>query len=56
MGSWSFNAAGFDYWSPELFRIHGLDPSGKAPIVEKYLRLVHPEDQNSSSNRFKRYW
>ena len=26
MGSWTFNAAGFDYWSPELFRIHGLDP------------------------------
>jgi len=31
MGSWSFNAAGFDYWSPELFRIHGLNPGGKAP-------------------------
>jgi formate hydrogenlyase transcriptional activator len=45
MGSWSFNAAGFDYWSPELFRIHGLDPGGKAPTVEEYLALVHPEDR-----------
>jgi PAS domain S-box-containing protein len=45
MGSWAFSAAGFDYWSPELFRIHGLDPSGKAPTVEEYLRLVHPEDR-----------
>jgi PAS domain S-box-containing protein len=45
MGSWAFNAAGFDYWSPELFRIHGLDPSGKAPTVEQYLALVHPEDR-----------
>jgi len=45
MGSWAFSAAGFDYWSPELFRIHGLDPSGKAPTVEEYLRLVHPGDR-----------
>src|SRR5262249_47243944 len=45
MGSWSFNADGFEYWSPELFRIHGLDPSGKAPTVEEYLRLVHPEER-----------
>ena len=44
MGSWAFNATGFEYWSSELFRIHGLDPSGKPPTVEKYLALVHPED------------
>jgi PAS domain S-box-containing protein len=44
MGSWAFNAAGFEYWSPELFRIHGLDPSGEPPTVEEYLALVHPED------------
>ncbi len=45
MGSWAFNAAGFEYWSPELFRIHGLDPSGEPPTVEEYLALVHPEDR-----------
>src|SRR5258707_4702460 len=45
MGSWAFNAAGFDYWSPELFRIHRLDPGGKAPIVDEYIALVHPEDR-----------
>jgi PAS domain S-box-containing protein len=45
MGSWAFNAAGFEYWSSELFRIHGLDPSGKPPTVEEYLALVHPEDR-----------
>src|SRR5690348_2384037 len=27
-GSWAFNAGGFNYWSSELFQIHGLDPSG----------------------------
>ena len=45
MGSWAFNASGFDYWSPELFRIHGLDPSDKAPTIDEYLGLVHPEDR-----------
>lgn len=45
IGSWAFNAAGFDYWSSELFQIHGLDPSGKPPTVEEYLSLVHPEDR-----------
>jgi PAS domain S-box-containing protein len=44
-GSWAFNAAGFDYWSPELFRIHGLDPSGKAPTLDEYMALVHPDDR-----------
>ena len=45
MGSWAFNATGFEYWSPELFRIYGLDPSGKPPTVEEYLALVHPGDR-----------
>ena len=45
MGSWAFNATGFDYWSPELFRIYGLDPSGKPPTVEEYMELVHPDDR-----------
>src|SRR4029077_13641010 len=45
MGSWAFKATGFDYWSSELFQIHGLDPSGKPPTVEEYLDLVHPEDR-----------
>jgi PAS domain S-box-containing protein len=45
MGSWAFNAAGFEYWSPELLRIHGLDPSATVPTVGEYLALVHPEDR-----------
>ncbi|MGB8771205.1 MAG: sigma 54-interacting transcriptional regulator [Candidatus Korobacteraceae bacterium] len=45
IGSWAFNAAGFEYWSPELFRIYGLDLSGKPPTVEEYLALVHPKDR-----------
>jgi len=45
MGSWAFNADRFDYWSPELFRIHGLEPNRKAPTVDEYMALVHPEDR-----------
>src|SRR6478672_11863646 len=44
-GSWAFSAAGFDYWSPELFAIYGLDAGGKPPTTAEYLMLVHPEDR-----------
>jgi PAS domain S-box-containing protein len=46
-GSWAFRSGGFDYWSPELFRIHGLQSGGKAPSVAEYLSLVHPEDRDA---------
>jgi PAS domain S-box-containing protein len=46
VGSWSFNANGFGYWSPELFKIYGLDPGGKAPSIPEYLALVHPDDRD----------
>ena len=44
-GSWSFTAAGFEHWSPELFAIHGLDPHNKPPSIPEYLELVHPDDR-----------
>src|SRR6266853_1518109 len=54
MGSWAFKAAGFDYWSPELFRIYGLDPSGKAPTLEEYMELVHPDDREFVAETIQR--
>jgi len=46
IGNWVFDpAAGFDYWSHELFRIHGLDPDAGTPSSERYLALVHPQDR-----------
>ncbi len=53
-GSWAFDSGGFHYWSPELFRIHGLDPAGKAPTVQEYLDLVHPPDREFMANLIKR--
>jgi PAS domain S-box-containing protein len=47
MGSWAFEPNGFDYWSAELFRMHGLDPAGKPPTVQEYLDCVHPQDRES---------
>jgi PAS domain S-box-containing protein len=47
IGSWALDPAGFDYWSPELFSMHGLDPAGKAPTVQEYLDIIHPQDRES---------
>ena len=54
MGSWAFDAAGFDYWSPELFRMHGLEPASKAPTVQEYLDCVHPQDREFMADLIKR--
>ena len=45
-GSWTFTPAGFEHWSPELFAIHGLDPTKSAPTFEEYMALVHPDDRD----------
>jgi PAS domain S-box-containing protein len=45
-GGWALNAAGFEYWSPQLFEIYGLKPEGGAPSIPEYIKLVHPEDQD----------
>jgi formate hydrogenlyase transcriptional activator len=50
MGSWAFDANGFYYWSPELFRMHGLDPASKPPSVQEYLDGVHPQDRESMAD------
>jgi len=54
MGSWAFTPAGFEYWSPELFAIHGLDPKSKLPTKEEYLALVHPEDREFVEQEVKK--
>jgi PAS domain S-box-containing protein len=53
MGSWAFDSDGFDYWSPELFRMHGLDPTRKPPSVQEYLDCVHPQDRESMADLIK---
>jgi PAS domain S-box-containing protein len=46
IGSWVFEPTGaFEYWSPELFGIYGLDPAKDAPHLDAYLACVHPHDR-----------
>src|SRR6476659_8343876 len=54
MGSWAFDAAGFDYWSPELFRIYGLEPTSTAPTIQEYLDCIHPDDREFMANLIER--
>jgi PAS domain S-box-containing protein len=54
MGSWTLDATGFDYWSPELFRMFGLDPAGSAPTVQEYLSFVHPQERESMAEVIQR--
>ena len=54
MGSWAFHPDGFDYWSPELFRMYGLDPAGKPPSVQEYLGFIHPQDHESMAHLINR--
>jgi PAS domain S-box-containing protein len=53
MGSWAFDPDGFGYWSPELFRMYGLDPASKPPSVQEYLDCVHAQDRESMANLIK---
>ncbi len=53
MGSWAFDRDGFYYWSPELFRMHGLDPASKPPSLQEYLDFLHPQDRESMANLIK---
>ena len=53
-GSWAFTAAGFKHWSPELFAIHGLVPSARAPSIPEYLALVHPDDREFVAHEIQR--
>jgi PAS domain S-box-containing protein len=46
-GSWSFlPSGGCDYWSPELYKILGFDPSDGIPALPDYLKVVHPDDRS----------
>ncbi|MFB2891795.1 PAS domain S-box protein [Aerosakkonemataceae cyanobacterium BLCC-F50] len=45
IGSWEYDIASQTCtWSEELYRIHQLDPSQKAPVGEEMDRLIHPDD------------
>jgi PAS domain S-box-containing protein len=57
MGSWAVNPSGrFEYWSPELFKIYGLDPQKGAPTPEEFLATVHPADRDFIVETFSKMY
>jgi signal transduction histidine kinase len=45
-GSWEWDiATDATVWSGELWRAHGLDPSGDAMTFEDFVQSVHPDDR-----------
>ena len=47
-GSWSFLPSGdCDYWSPELYKILGFEPSEGIPALSDYIQVVHPDDRST---------
>ena len=45
MGTWRWDISKpHADWSPQLFRIYGLDPDKHVPTYEDYLTRVHPDD------------
>jgi PAS domain S-box-containing protein len=55
IGHWLLDLpSGTLVWSPELFRIHGLDPEGRQPSVEEAFGFYHPEDVDSIQEAFGR--
>jgi signal transduction histidine kinase len=46
-GSWAWNVASREnvYWSPEQYRIFGLDPGDDSHAFEKALQQILPEDR-----------
>jgi PAS domain S-box-containing protein len=45
VGSWRWDVSKpHAEWSPELYRIYGLDPATHVPTYEDYLTRVHPDD------------
>jgi len=45
LGNWVLDPQiGRGYWSPEMYRIYGLDPQAGSPALDELLALIHPED------------
>jgi len=52
MGSWEIDLnTSSEFWSLEIYRILGLDPSEIKPSQNNFLKFVHPEDLEIVKNK-----
>lgn len=50
-GSWAWNVTTGDlFWSPELFRIYGLDPETTKPGYRSVMAYIHPSSRGSGAS------
>lgn len=55
MGHWEIEVAtGATHWSDETYRIHGFDPADPAPVFDRAMLLVHPQDKERLVQAFDR--
>jgi PAS domain S-box-containing protein len=55
LGSWEWDlGTGAVWWSAELYRLFGLDPSVFRPSLDRYLALVHPDDRPQARDCLER--
>ena len=53
-GSWAWNPySGELFWSPEHFRIFGLDPACANASYQLFFQMVHPEDRVNVEREFQ---
>ncbi|MEA5078623.1 MAG: PAS domain S-box protein [Anaerolineaceae bacterium] len=51
LASWSLDLrTGKSWWSPEMYRVFGLDPAGGVPSGEEFLHRIHPADRQMLSD------
>jgi PAS domain S-box-containing protein len=51
VGNWEFDLATSEItWSPELFRIFGLDPTQAPPTYSEHKQQIHPDDRENWEN------
>ena len=52
VGSWEIFVKNNEVvWSKELFNIFGLQPTGKAPNISEYSKLIYPDDLKEVATR-----
>ena len=55
IGSWEFDlATGAIQWSPETFRLYGIDPSEPEPAYGPLLQMIHPLDRPFFQEKVRR--